>query len=357
MGDGYKLFDYNDSDKYLGGHIVCRKGYATDEEIRKNASSGGMITALLCHLLQTGRIDGAFVTKSVIRDGKLSYQAMIATTKEELKDCSSSVYMEMPLLRHLDLIRDFNGKVAIVLTPCLMRSLNRMMENDDVLREKIVLKLGLYCCGSYPPEATLLPLEKAGISLENAVRIYYKRGHWRGLSTVIYKDGTEKSFSYARTCCAYRNAYFFEKESCMLCQDHFNKSADISFGDIWLREMRGNPIKHTGCIIRNEKAYEMYRSAVEAGVIADSDMSEGKVINSQKRALVFKFNCAKAKKLWYEKAGKILSLDIAAPCNWNHVLAFFLARKNSEQDYEQVRRYPLWLVYYYMCFIRVLLSF
>lgn len=357
MGKGYRLFDYDHMDKYLGGHIACRKGYATAEEIRKNASSGGMVTALLCHLLQSGQIDGAFVTKSVIRNGKLSYQAMVATTQGQLKDCSSSIYMDMPLLRHLDLIRNFNGKVAIVLVPCMMRALAQIMETDDVLREKIVLKLGLYCCGNYPAQATLLPLEKEGISLQNAVRIYYKRGHWRGFSTVVYEDGTEKNFSYAKTCCAYRNAYFFEKEGCMVCQDHFNKSADISFGDVWLKKMKKNPVKHTGCIIRNEKAYEMYRSAVEAGAITDSAMSESEVVDSQRRALVFKFNCAKAKKHWYEKAGKNISIDTSAPCRLNHRLAFFLARKNAGQGYRQIRRYPMGLVYYYMCFIRVLLSF
>ncbi|WP_251352938.1 Coenzyme F420 hydrogenase/dehydrogenase, beta subunit C-terminal domain [Hominisplanchenecus murintestinalis] len=71
---------------------------------------------------------------------------------------------------------------------------------------------------------------------------------------MVYKDGSEKTFSYSKTICAYKNAYFFEKGSCMTCQDHFALAADISFGDIWLKEMKGNPIKHTSCVIRNEKA-------------------------------------------------------------------------------------------------------
>lgn len=349
---GKKLFDYNNPDKYLGTHVACRKGYAADETIRQNAASGGMVTALLCHLLQTKQIDGAFVTKSVIKDGTLSYEPMIATTCEQLKQCSSSIYMDMPLLKHLDLVRNFSGKVAIVLTPCLMRSLTAMMEKDAVLKEKIQLKLALYCSGNHSADATLLSLEKSGISLDNAERMYYRRGHWRGISSVIYKDGTEKTLSYTKTICAYKNAYFFEKGSCMYCQDHFGIASDISFGDIWLKEMKSNPIKHTSCVIRNEKAYEMYRSAVEAGAIIDSHISDTKMIKSQKRALVFKFNCAKAK--------KTDAIDTTDPCKWNHRLAYYLARKNAElshKHYEKVRRLPTWFVYYYMCFIRVLLSF
>ena len=349
-----KLFDYNDPDRYLGEHIACRKGYAADEEIRKNAASGGMVTAFLEHLLETGEIDGAWVTKSKIENGELSYDTFIATTPEELRSCSSSIYMDMPLLKHLDMIREFDGKVAVVLTPCLTKALDTLMKKDKALADKITLKLTLYCSGNHTEGATLLPLQKAGISLENATRLYYRRGHWRGLSAVQYADGTEKTLSYPKTICAYKNAYFFEKPSCMTCQDHFGLASDISFGDIWLKEMKGNPIKHTGCVIRSEKAYKLYMDAVKTGKIVDSHLSDTKAIKSQKRALVFKFHCAKAKKA----DGK--TLDTSNKCKWNHRLAFWLAEKNrvySYEHYDKLAKVPMGLIYYYMCFIRVLLSF
>lgn len=146
----------------------------------------------------------------------------------------------------------------------------------------------------------------------------------------------------------------------MTCQDHFALAADISFGDIWLSEMKGNPIKHTSCVIRNERALKLYRSAVEAGAITDSHISDRDMVRSQKRALVFKYTCAPAKLAYYEKQGKKLSLTADDKCRWNHRLAFALARRNkeySEKHYNSLRRIPYQLIYYYMCFIRVLLSF
>jgi len=351
-----KLFDYNDPDKYLGKHIACRKGYATDEEIRKNAASGGMITALLCHWLETGKIDGAWVTKTKIEDGQLTYDTFIATTPEEIRSCSSSIYMDMPLLKHIDIVKQFPGKVAVVLTPCLTRALTAMMERDEELKEKIAIKLALYCSGNHTDGATLLPLEKKGISLEGAQRLYYRRGHWRGLSTVVYEDGSEKTLSYPKTICAYKNAYYFEKPSCMMCQDHFGNASDISFGDIWLKEMKKIDIKHTGCVIRSEKGYDWYMDAVRAGVLTESHLSETKAIKSQKRALVFKFNCAAAK----VKKGEETTLDTSSKCKWNHRLAFRLAERNRKYSYEhrdKLKKTPMWMIYYYMCFIRVLLSF
>lgn len=355
-----KLLDFNRPEFYMGEHICARMGYAADENIRANAASGGMVTALLCHMLEKGEIDGAWVTRSEIKDGKLGYKTFIATTKQELMESSSSVYMHMPLMKHVDMLREFNGKLAVVLVPCQMRAFTAMLEREPALKEKVVLKLGLYCSGSHNENATLVPLKKKKIPLDGAKRLYYRRGHWRGLSTVQYEDGSERTLSYPKTICAYKNAYFFSRESCMVCQDHYCNTADISFGDIWLKEMKKNPIKHTSCVIRNERAMKAFQSAVDDGAIIASRIDDSKMLRSQKRALVFKFNCAKAKQEMFEKMGKKLNVDVSGKCRWNHRLAFRLGWRNmkfSQEKLTRLEKMPTWFIYYYMCFIRVLLSF
>jgi coenzyme F420-reducing hydrogenase beta subunit len=336
----------------MGTNICCRKGYSASEEIRQNAASGGMVTALLCHMLETGAIDGAWVTKSRIHDGKLDYHTFIATTKEEIMSASSSIYMEMPLMKHMDMVRSFDGKLAVVLTPCMMRAFNAALEKDEALKNRVVMKIGLFCSGNYSEKATTLPLEKLKISLDHAVRLYYRRGHWRGIASVLYENGEEARFSYPKTICAYKNAGFFEKKSCMYCQDHFASGADISVGDIWLSSMKKDSHKHTCCIIRTEQAKAYYQDAVNAGKIVDSSISRRDVLRGQKRALVTKFHCAAAKK--NDK------LDVSEKCGWNHRLAYFLLehdRRFSEEHEAVLRKIPMKLIYYYMCFIRVLLSF
>lgn len=354
------LLDIDHPEKYIGNYLCQRKGYAKEDAIRKNASSGGVVTALLCYLLKHHYIDGAWVTRNKIVDGELGYESYIATTKEEIMNASSSVYMDMPLLQKLDIVRNFQGKIAVVLTPCLMSALSALMETHDDIKDKIVFKIGLYCCGVTGKEATLLPLQKLGITLENAKRIYYKRGHWRGISSVIYEDNSQKDFSYTKTICAYRNAYFFQKRSCMFCQDQYAMNADISFGDIWLKKMKKLPYKYTSCIIRSEKAYEWYFNAVMDGCLADSHISSGDLLYSQKRALVFKYNCAPYKSAELKKNGKTVRINTDSKCKWNHRLAYKLAEKNrkfSVESYGTLEKIPMGIIYYYMCFIRVLLSF
>ena len=359
LGQIKKFPDIDRPEKYMGEFIECRRGYASDEDIRKNAASGGVVTALLVSLLKAGEIDGAFVVRTVIKNGELSYETMIATDENTIKSCSSSIYMNMPLLKDLDKIRNFDGKVAVVLVPCLMRSLNAILKKDKELAGKIVLKLGLFCSGNHKKEATLLSLKKAGVSLEDAERLYYRRGAWRGQSSVVYKDGSEKTFSYTKTLCAFKNAYFFEEKSCMLCQDHFAAGADISFGDIWLKKMKKEPVKCTGYIIRTPEGKRMYDIAVKAGALKERHMSVNDCLAGQKRALSFKFACAKAKEASFAKQGKTISIDTSDKCKWNHKLAFYLAEKNrlySEEKPDKLAKKPMSLIYYYMCFIRVLLS-
>lgn len=325
----------------IGDYMQLRKGYATDETVRKNASSGGTVTALLCNMLQNGDIDGAFVTKTFFDNGKLCAKSYIAASAEEIRSASSSVYMSIPVLKELDAIKNFPGRLAIVMTPCMMKAFSVLMERDPALKDKIILKIGLYCSGQHKIEATLLPLKKKKISLENASRFIYRRGHWRGKSVMLYTNKPEQVFSYAKTICAYKNAYFFVEKKCMTCTGLFSSDADISFGDIWLKEMKKEKIKYTSCVIRNEKALRYWKRAVSQGVIIDGYISAGDMLRSQKRALTFQYLCCENSK------------------KWNYRLAYSLAEKNrvfSMEHYHALSKIPITVIYYYMCFIRALLS-
>lgn len=339
-----KCLDYKNPEKYIGDYLALRKGYASDSVVRDYAASGGMVTALLCYMLRTGAIDGAWVTKTEFKEGELTYKTYMAVTEQEIREASSSVYMTIPILKHIDLLENFDGRAAVVMTPCMMRGLEVILNKRPELKEKVVLKLGLYCSGAHDIRATTLAMEKAGITAQGAKRLYYRRGHWRGMSSVVYEDGSEKTFSYSKLICAYKNAYFFEKQSCMCCKDHFAASADISFGDIWLKEMKKLDIKHTSCVIRTPEALKYFEQAVKDGDIAASYMNGRDMVRSQKRALVFKYHCA----------------DKSVKRKWNHKLAYYLAEKNRKYSIDKLDRLeklPTWFIYYYMCFIRVLLSF
>lgn len=332
------VINLNQPDKYLGAHTACKMGYALDAGIRANAASGGVVTALLCSMLKNHEIDGAWVVKTAFTDdGRLAYETYTATTIQQICEASSSVYMTIPMMSHIDQLRQFEGRLAVVLTPCIMRAFERILKKDAGLREKIVLKIGLFCSGSHDVRAAEYAMDKYRIPRRGAKRLYYRRGHWRGTACILYEDGRQKDFSYTKSICAYKNAYFFLNPGCLQCTDQFAADADISFGDVWLSEVKKEPVKYTGCVIRTQKAQDMLQRAAAQGDICLRHMSDTQMLKSQKRALTFKYRGRR----------------------WNHRLAGWLAVKNqrfSKHHPEQLKRVPMALVYYYMCFIRVLLS-
>jgi len=332
------VIDLEDPDRYIGSHLLCRMGYAADPQIRKNAASGGMVTALLCSLLKNHAIDGAWVVKTAFTENKeITYETFVATSARQICDASSSVYMKIPMLSHLNQLRDFDGRLAVVLTPCMMRAFAGILEKDEELRKKIVLKIGLFCSGAHDRKATEYALDQCGIARDGAKRLYYRRGHWRGVSSVLYEDGSQKEFSYTKSVCAYKNAYFFIEPGCLHCRDQFAECADISFGDVWLSEVKKDAVKYTGCVVRSRKAYEMLVRAQRQGDIRLHPMTDEQMLRSQMRALTFKYRGRR----------------------WNHRLAGWLAVKNRDFSAEHpvlLRKVPLAAVYYYMCMIRVLLS-
>lgn len=332
------VIDLNSPELYMGKHLSCGMGYATDPGIRKNAASGGMVTALLCSLLQSGEIDGAWVVQTAFtKSGELTYQTKVAVTRQEIMQASSSVYMKVPMLAHLEQVRSFEGRVAVVLTPCMMRALDAVLKKDALLREKIVCKIGLFCSGAHDRRATEYALDHCNIPRSGAKRLYYRRGHWRGTSAVVYEDGSEREFSYTKSVCAYKNAYFFIDQGCLHCKDQFAACADISFGDVWLAEMKKAPVKYTGFVVRTEKALQMLKRAKAQGEVCLLPLSEEKLLRSQMRALTFKYRAKR----------------------WNHALAGALAAHNQKFSMEHpklLKRVPMKMIYGYMCLIRLLLS-
>jgi coenzyme F420-reducing hydrogenase beta subunit len=319
-----------------------------------------MVTAMLCELLSVGAIDGAWVTRGAVKGGKLGYETFIATTREDLMDCRSSIYMSVPLIRHIDVVKNFSGRVAVVMLPCQIRALNAMIKNDLSLREKVVVRIALFCSGSHKEGATLSALKRGGIELAGARTFYWRQGHWRGETVVAYRDGSEKRLSYSKGIGAYRNAGFFMERRCYVCQDLFGRESDIAFGDVWSKDMKSESVKHSSVVLHTGTGASFYQRAADGGAFHERHVSFRRMIMAQKRALVFDFNCAAAKRRYYARSGRKVSLNVENPCRWNHALAAFLMRVNmtvSEKRPDLPAKIPAPIVYCYMLSIRALLNF
>ncbi|MFY9114347.1 MAG: coenzyme F420 hydrogenase/dehydrogenase beta subunit N-terminal domain-containing protein, partial [Dethiobacteria bacterium] len=84
------------SDIFHGKCLEGYMGYAADENIRQESQSGGVVTALLCYLLEKNIIGGAVVNQF---DGETRRpKAVFATSGEEIITGCGSYYAQSPVI-------------------------------------------------------------------------------------------------------------------------------------------------------------------------------------------------------------------------------------------------------------------
>lgn len=127
---------------------------------------------------------------------------------------------------------------------------------------------------------------------------------------------------------------------------------------MWLKEMKDDPVKHTAVLARKEKDEKILERAVRDNKIFLVPVEAKKLVKSQKRPLIYKFNSAGARK----KIGKLFGLryrgKISEGPKWNHYLVSILIAINiRNSDSRIVFLIPQKLMFLYMGFVRLLLSF
>jgi len=295
-------------EKYMGKIHSCWLAYSLDEEIRQNAASGGTITTIFSHMLETGEIDGALVCTTPVEGNELAPKYKIVTTREELIAAQGSKYIETNFAHDaVPLIKDFPGKLGLALIPCDTWIVDKLRKNNPEMDEKIKLSISVFCGHISDPGLTRLVIKKykpAGVSL-SAFR--HRLGHWRGKTRFTLDDGSqiEKAFSVFSD---YQNLYFFCARKCLHCNDHTGYLSDISVGDVWLQAMKTNPIKHNAVVVRSLRAESYLRSASESGKLHIESVPNELIADAQARSLPMHYNVSAR-----TKAGKLLGITIGDP--------------------------------------------
>lgn len=241
---------------------------AADIKIRKKATDGGVVTALLLHLFERGRIDGAIVTKPA---GAFQRMPFLATSETDLIDAAgfsfdtshgmtrfSDYYLTYSQIREFDpLIKKGLQRVAFVGTPCQIKAVRRIQSLGIVPADSIKFCLGLFCSGNFvfgKKEQKKLG-RIGGFQFKDVKKINIKEELIVHLSSgevkTIMRDELE----------------FMKRFACYFCPDYSAEYADISFGGI------GADQGWTTVITRTPVGRAIFAEA-KSGAVADSAREE-----------------------------------------------------------------------------------
>jgi len=264
---------------------------STDGDIQSRATDGGIVTALLLHLFDRGRIDGAIVTKQT---GAFQRVPFLATTREEIIAAAgfyfdtshgmkqfSEQYMTYSSIEEFDpMVKKGLKRVALVGTPCQINSVRRMQALELVPADAIKLCLGLFCSGNFvfgPGERAKLAT-MAGIDWEDVRKVNIKE------SLLLHMvSGEIKSIEL-------EHLYSIRRYACQFCTDYAAELADISFGGIGAAE------GFTTVVARTPLGRAALADAKGSGVIEEFNYKENPSYATDALNMVRTLSAAKKKK-------------------------------------------------------------
>jgi coenzyme F420 hydrogenase subunit beta len=241
---------------------------SADPMVRSRATDGGAVTSLLLHLFDTGRIDGAIVTR---QKGLFLREPWLATSHREISEAAGfsfdsshgmSLYSEKystfspsvqalgPLARR----KSGKGRVAFVGTPCQIKTIRKMETLKILPTDAIHYVFGLFCSGNFVFGASQRErLEKLGsfewscvrkINVKDDLLIHLDSGDVRAIP--VSELG------------------FMRRYACRFCDDYSAEYADLSFGGVGAEEGWTTVVSRTplgrACLAhaRDEAAIEVY---------------------------------------------------------------------------------------------------
>ncbi len=271
--------------KYLGDYLSSYFGYSQIEPIRQNAASGGIVSTLLIDAFRHKRIDGALLLRASMINGSVQPEFFIARIEEEISQAQGSKYIATLFsFKAIPMIREFQGRLAVVCLPCDALILRRTRSAEPEVDAKISLVITLFCGHNSEKELTDLVIKKLNKENKPISSFRYRFGHWRGNLKLDYADGQSdiKPFSNFSD---YQNLFFFAQKKCLLCRDQTGFDSDIAIGDIWSMKMKKNPIKHNAILVRTTRGEDAIRGLVERNLAIIFSVSITELCAGQSRSL------------------------------------------------------------------------
>ncbi len=215
------------------GHIdQLWTGYSADPKIRRNGASGGVTTAVLIHLLESGNIDAAILVKQGLPTPEQA-SWFIARTPEEILSCAQSVYVPVSVLDVLPKLIP-GERYAMTCVPEQSAALRVLKYGGFAPAAQVEYVLGPYTGTALDKRAIRSLLRSHNVVAEDAITsLKWRAGEWPGYLEILTASGRE-----IRSKKVYYNFLipFFVTQTSLQSMDFANEFTDLSVGDAWTPE-------------------------------------------------------------------------------------------------------------------------
>lgn len=265
-----RLEDGLQSDAVWGAYSDMRYAWAGDADIRYRAATGGVLTALGVHLLQSEK------ASFILHVGPDSEHPMrshwyLDETPQQLIANSNSRYGPVAPLAGLVVALDRNQPFAIIAKPCDLNAVYRYAKTDARVDKLCVARLAMVCGGQSRLKKSQGLLEEFNVD-EIDLTLFRHRGYGNpGRARIETRDGRAYEKTYLELW-ADESGWQLETR-CKLCPDALGEAADVAAADVWPGGApTGEDAGFNGIIVRSAAGTSLVADAAKSGdlVLGDS---------------------------------------------------------------------------------------
>lgn len=264
---------------YWGPWQSVSTGYATDDALRFRASSGGVVSALAIHALQSGLADRVV---HVLPDPQRPTRNVVtcSTTAAEVTEGAGSRYAASSPLAAMDQVLSDGGNVAFVGKPCDISALRRLALVDPRVDRHVATMLSFFCAGVPSERGADRILSAMGMEPAEVVEFRYRGFGWPGLASARTRDGGLSQMNYEESWGGH-----LSKEvqfRCKICPDAVGGVADLAMADAWFGGETGYPtfeeLPGRSLIVSRTSAGErLLASAIASGAVETEPLDVDKI--------------------------------------------------------------------------------
>lgn len=213
-----------------GPYRKISTGYALNERVRYHGSSGGVISALAIHLLESNKV--AFVAQNAVsKDNPLQNALQLSRNAEDVIHAAGSRYAPSSPLQAVHQLFDSGEKFAFIGKPCDVAGLRNYLHAHPHLKPQVPYMISFMCAGIPSQKGTNAILEHFMVKPEDVKTMRYRGEGWPGKAKVETEDGSVHEMDYETSWGTILNKHL--QFRCKICPDGTGEFADIVCADAW----------------------------------------------------------------------------------------------------------------------------
>ena len=252
-----------------GPVLALWDGFASDEDLRWRASSGGAATALALFAIEQQGFFGALHI-AARKDVPWLNETILSRDREALLAATGSRYAPASPCDGLEQIASAPGPCVLIGKPCDVAGANMAAKIRPEFADRLGLTIAIFCAGTPSSEGTLEMLEKMGVDPETLDSVRYRGEGWPGEAKAVGGASGEPKrtaeLTYSQSWGDILNKH--RPWRCYVCADHTGEFADIAVGDPWYHGTSDGGAGRSLVVARTARGKHFVEAAIAAGVLS-----------------------------------------------------------------------------------------